>query len=97
MNDIVNLLICAIMQRCMLHARVGSRSEMDITPAFEAVIPGSNPGGSTRELRLRNSWCYRATELLQLRQDSKGFSLSSLQDRKPPAAVAENPGGSTKQ
>lgn len=28
-----------------------SRSEMDITTAFEAVIPGSNPGGSTNALR----------------------------------------------
>ena len=25
-----------------------SRSEMDIMPAFEAVVPGSNPGGSTK-------------------------------------------------
>ncbi len=25
---------------------------MDITTAFEAVIPGSNPGGSTKSLRV---------------------------------------------
>ena len=26
-----------------------TRSEMDIMPAFEAVVPGSNPGGCTQK------------------------------------------------
>ncbi len=49
---------------------------MDITTAFEAVIPGSNPGGSTASLRVGS----RGTELPQFRLDSKGFSLLSLRN-----------------
>ncbi len=56
---------------------------MDITTAFEAVIPGSNPGGSTASLRVGS----RGAELLQLRQDSKDFSLTIPRVRKVPADV----------
>ena len=41
--------------------------------------------------------CSREAELLQLRRDSKGFSLSSLRDLKSPVAVAENPNDGLKE
>ncbi len=53
-----------------------SRGEMDITSVFETVIPGSNPGESTKNKNAMSVFCaLAASHLRVMRQDSKPAAL----------------------
>ena len=58
---------------------------MDRTPDCGSGNPGSIPGEGIAERK----------QLIVFVQESKGFSLSSMRDRKPPATVVEIPGEAT--
>ena len=61
-----------------------THSEMDIISAFEAGVPGSNPGECTA---IKQAKCFACV------QDSKGFSIRAKRGRKAPATVGrEIPG-----